>query len=248
MPHRFYAPEASTSGRLVSLPPAEASHLARVLRIGVGETVRVFDGQGNEFQALVATVDRVGVTLRLSNPVEPPPEPRVHLTLAQAVLKGRKFELVVRDATMLGAAVIQPIFTTRTERHAPATRLVQRAVKRWHTISIASAKQCGRAVIPSIKDPVTLDSLVAETTSKRRIILVEPRSCAKPDNLQTLAGQPVPVSATIAIGPEGGWSDSEVALAVTGGFELLTLGVRTMRADAVPVAALAVLGFVWGDL
>ena len=248
MPYRFYAPEASTSGRLVSLSPAEGSHLTRVLRIGVGETVRVFDGKGNEFEALVSTVDRAGVTLQLSNPVETPPEPRVHLTLAQAVLKARKFELVVRDATMLGAAVIQPILTSRTEYSAPATRLVQRAVKRWSSISITSAKQCGRAVIPIIKDPMTLDTLVTESTSKARIFLVEPRSDVKPENLQTLACQPAPVNATIAIGPEGGWSDSEVALAATGGFDLLALGVRTMRADAVPVAALAVLQFIWGDL
>lgn len=248
MPYRFYAPEASTSGRLVSLSPAEGGHLARVLRLGVGETVRVFDGKGNEFEALVSTVDRSGVTLQLSNPVETAPEPRVHLTLAQAVLKARKFETVVRDATMLGAAVIQPILTSRTERSAPATRLVQRAVKRWCSISIASAKQCGRAVIPVIKAPMTLHDLVAKSTSERRIFLVEPRNDVKPENLQTLACQPLPVNATVAIGPEGGWSDSEVVLAETGGFDLLTLGVRTMRADAVPIAALAVLEFIWGDL
>ena len=99
----------------VLLPKDEAEHLVRVLRLGPGDTVAVFDGRGLEFLAKVVTADRRDVRVQVLSRVEPAAEAAVPLTLVQAVLKGDKMDDIVRDAVMLGVAAIQPIVTTRTE-------------------------------------------------------------------------------------------------------------------------------------
>jgi len=112
---RFFVPGACAAGDLVALPDEEAEHLARVLRLKPGDRVRVFNGTGAEFDATLAEVTRVGARVRLDTPAAAAPEPRVAITLVQAVLKGDKMDDVIRDAVMLGVAAVQPIVTRRTE-------------------------------------------------------------------------------------------------------------------------------------
>src|SRR5690349_21103776 len=155
--HRFFAPSFDPGDETVLLPRDEAEHLTRVLRLGVGDTVAVFDGRGREFLARVAAADRRDVRVTLLSPVEPPAEPTVPLTLVQAVLKGDKMDEVVRDAVMLGVAAVQPIVTRRTEVTVAA--LVRGArVDRWRRVALASAKQSRRAVLPEVRMPLTFDN------------------------------------------------------------------------------------------
>ena len=244
--HRFYAPNASRIGQTVTLPPGEAHQLRHVLRLRRDATVHAFDGRGHEFVARVQAVDRGSVSIRTVDAVEPAREPAVDLELALAVLKGRTAGAVVRDATMLGARAIQPITTARSQTGS-ATGL-DRAVGRWQAIAIASAKQCRRAVVPAVKPPIPFAQLVARGARGLGILLVEPAIAAPHASIRTVADQPPPALATIAVGPEGGWTDTEVEAAAGAGFRLLTLGSRTLRADAAPAAALAILQYVWGDL
>src|SRR4249920_2476565 len=113
--HRFFAPSMDPGDETVALPREEAQQLTRVLRLGVGDTVAIFDGRGHEFLARVASAVRRDVRVQLLSRVEPAAEPPVPITLAQAVLKADKMDDVVRDAVMLGVAAIQPLVTKRTE-------------------------------------------------------------------------------------------------------------------------------------
>ena len=115
---RFFAPEAQTSGDLVTLPDEEAQHLTRVLRLGAGAAVRVFNGIGDEFESVVEAATKEAVQVRVGPPRDPAPEARFRVSLAQAVLKGDKMDDVVRDAVMMGATVIRPVLTARTETSA----------------------------------------------------------------------------------------------------------------------------------
>lgn len=244
--HRFYAPEASGRGLTIPLPSGEAQQLRRVLRLKAGATVQVFDGHGHEFLGQVTAVDRTSVTVRTLDALEPAHEPRVHLTMALSVLKGRAVDRVVRDATMLGATVIRPM---RSDRSQPVSIAHSHAtVARWQAIAISSAKQCRRAVVPTVHEVVTFQQLLSGSSSSLRLMLVEPMLDVEHDSIAVLAERPAPASVTIAVGPEGGWTDAEVAAAIDAGFLPLTLGSRTLRADAAPAAAIAVLQFVWKDL
>src|SRR5205823_2186144 len=135
----------------------EAEHLTRVLRLGVGDTVSVFDGRGREFVARVASAVRRDVRVQLMSRVEPPPESSVPLTLAQAVLKADKMDDVIRDAVMMGVAAVQPIVTKRTEVTVAALINGTR-VDRWRRVAIASTKQSHRAVVADIRVPLTLET------------------------------------------------------------------------------------------
>ena len=244
--HRFFAPALDPGDELVTLPRDEAEHLTRVLRIGVGDTVAVFDGRGREFLAKVATAVRRDVRVQLVSRVEPAAEAAVHVTLAQAVLKGDKMDDVVRDAVMLGVASIQPIVTKRTETTV-ASLIRSARVDRWQRVAIASVKQSRRAVVPEIHLPLTLESALDEPAASLRLMLVEPGAVAGAEPLSALRTLPAPGDAAILIGPEGGWTEPECAAARDRGVRLVTLGHRTLRADAVAVAAISVLQFLWGD-
>src|SRR5207247_8847150 len=147
------------------------AHLTRVWRLGVGDVVSVFDGRGREFLARVAAAQRRDVRVQLMSRVEPAAEPAVALTLVQAVLKGDKMDDVVRDAVMLGATAIQPIVTTRTEATVAALMRGAR-VERWRRVALASVKQSRRAVLPELRVPLTLDTLLDDPASALRLMLV----------------------------------------------------------------------------
>jgi len=245
--HRFFAPALDPGDETVLLPRDEGEHLTRVLRLGVGDTVSVFDGRGHEWIAKIATVLRRDVRVQLVSRADAAAEPQVPITIAQAVLKGDKMDDVIRDAVMLGAAAIQPIVTRRTETTVAA--LVRGArPDRWRRVALASVKQSRRAVLPDIRLPLTLETFFDEPATALRLMLVEPTAAAAVEPLSTLQAEPPPSDATVFIGPEGGWSEQECAAAQAHGVRLVTLGRRTLRADAVPVAAISVLQFLWGDL
>jgi 16S rRNA (uracil1498-N3)-methyltransferase len=244
--HRFFAPSLDLGDEHVTLPRDEGEHLARVLRLGIGDTVAVFDGRGHEFAARISTILRRDVTVQLQSRIEPAPEPSVPLTLAQAVLKGDKMDDIVRDAVMLGAAAVQPIVTRRSETTVAA--LVKAArVDRWRRVALASVKQSRRAVLPDVRLPLTFDNFLDEPPAALRLMLVEP-SAGTGAPLASLHARPVPADASILVGPEGGWTEAECAAARDRGINLITLGHRTLRADAVPIAAITLLQFLWGDL
>ena len=228
----------------MSLPRDEAEHLTRVLRLGVGDTIAVFDGRGHEFLARVTAASRRDVRAQILSRVEPPAEPAVPLTLVQAVLKADRMDEVVRDAVMLGVHAVQPVVTARTEVTVAALLRGAR-VERWQRVALASAKQAGRAVLPEIRVPLTLESYFGDPPPALCLMLVEPHAGEAVESLRALVGGVVPPDAAVLIGPEGGWTGQERAMARERGVRMMTLGGRTLRADAVPVAAISILHFVW---
>jgi 16S rRNA (uracil1498-N3)-methyltransferase len=242
--HRFFAPSFDPGDETVALPRSEAEHLTRVLRLGVGDTVSVFDGRGHEFLARVASALRRDVRVQLLSRVEPTAEPTVALSLAQAVLKGDKMDDVIRDAVMLGVAAIQPIVTKRTETTVAAL-LNGARLDRWRRVALASVKQSRRAVVPEIRMPLTFETLLDEPGASLRMMLVEPGASATVEPVAVLQRAPAPADATLFVGPEGGWTEPEWSAAAERGIRLMTLGPRTLRADAVAIAAVSVLSYIW---
>lgn len=245
--HRFFAPSLDPGDETVVLPRDEAEHLTRVLRLGPGDSVSVFDGRGHEFLARIVTASRRDVRVQVLSRAEPAAEPSVALTLVQAVLKSDKMDDIVRDAVMLGVAALQPIVTGRTEVTFAA--LVRSArVDRWKRVALASVKQSRRAVIPEIRTPLSFESWLEERHPADTLMLVEPGASADAESLSVIRDGKIPSEAALAVGPEGGWTEQEWTTARAGGLRLVTLGRRTLRADAVPVAAITVLQYLWGDL
>lgn len=232
---------------MVPLPAEEAEHLRRVLRLGPGARVDVFDGRGHEWEGEVAECDRQQVTVRLLRTQLPRPESSVAIVLVTAVLKGDGMEHVVRDAVMLGVHAIRPVVTSRTEISLAALTRSERAA-RWRRIAVASAKQCGRAVVPVVSDPVPLDDVLSRMPSySQRLCLVEP-SAAPDGTISVTALGAAPARAALLVGPEGGWAPEELRTIVGAGWTPVSVGARTLRAETVPVVALTAVSVVWRDL
>lgn len=243
----------------MALPAEEVEHLSRVLRLSVGAPIRVFDGRGHEFHAVVEALTRSDARVRVGQAAPAAPELPVMLTLAQAVLKGDKMDDIVRDAVMMGVVAVQPIVTAHSEVRSEVKRAALdrgRRRERWERIAISSVKQCGRAVVPAILERRSFDEMLQALRSgelpRPALMLVEPTAPgtqgASPNAVavRELQGQ-APAQATMLIGPEGGWSPREVEAAAPL-CQLITLGGITLRADAAPTIAMAALLSRWGVL
>jgi 16S rRNA (uracil1498-N3)-methyltransferase len=247
---RFYDPALSPSLRELRLDGDEGRHLTRVLRLGAGDRVRVFDGRGLEVRAEIVTVEKAAALVRILELAPTAPEPRVEVTVLQAVLKGDGMDAVVRDATMMGVAVIQPVLTARTVVTTKALGPQgASAIARWRRVAIASAKQCGRARIPEIEPPRALSAVLHDRAERApvRLMLVEP-SAAPSQALDVLPSSQAVESngsprVSLLVGPEGGWTPAEVEEATAVGWTPWSLGPLTLRADAAALVAVAALGY-----
>jgi 16S rRNA (uracil1498-N3)-methyltransferase len=242
---RFHVPGSHAATERIALPEDEAEHLVRVLRMGVGDEVEIFDGAGALWRAEVVHVGKKSASVRRLEALEPARELSTAITLVLSVLKGDKNDDVVRDAVMLGAARITPVISERCEVGLAAITRSNR-VARWQRIAVASAKQCGRAVVPPVDAAVTLERYWSQKPGGARIVCVEPSAVR--GGVVFVQGIPKTAAVDLIVGPEGGWGDAEIAAAQDGGAMLMSLGSRTLRADAVPIIAMTALLTTWGDL
>ena len=158
----------------------------------------------------------------------------------------RFFQLGMAEQVMLGAAAIQPLVTKRTETTVAAVVRGAR-LDRWRRVALASVKQSGRAALPEVRTPLTIESFLDEPPAALRLMLVEPAVTLDVEPLSALRVERMPSDACVLVGPEGGWTEEECLAARERGVRLMSLGHRTLRADAVPIAALSVLSFLWDE-
>jgi 16S rRNA (uracil1498-N3)-methyltransferase len=251
---RFYVPGLDATAARMPLPADEAEHLVRVLRLATGAEVEVFDGRGGLWRAEVVESGKRSASVHAIEEMTPAPEVAIPLTLVISVLKADKMDDVVRDAVMLGAAVICPVVSDRSEISLSTVEKSQR-VARWQRIAVSSVKQCGRAVVPIVAPAQSLAAYLSEAVSALRLICVEPSTSVEPVGPLFMPGRVVPVqrvakpsSAHVIVGPEGGWAPAELAAAIDAGAVPISLGGRTLRADAAPLVALTALLTTWSEL
>jgi 16S rRNA (uracil1498-N3)-methyltransferase len=245
---RFYAPPAAFAAdkKSLTLSAEETRHARDVLRLQSGDEIFVFDGVGREFQCSVQTITRTKAEVSVIAEVEPArPESPLELTLAIALLKGDKFDLVIQKATELGVKRIVPLDTERADVRLRAGDSVQKRLTRWRRIALEAAKQTGRAYVPEISAPLALSVLSASAGENKLMFSErEGRSLAEATNGLDLRAREV----IALVGPEGGWADNEIEFAREGAWEIVTLGGRTLRAETAGITVVALLQHRFGDL
>jgi len=241
---RFYAPDLDVQAERVNLPRDEARHLTRVLRLRAGDEVSVFDGRGIEFRARVEIAARDAVSLALVAPIDSVPSLATELVVVQAVLKGSSMDDAVRDATMMGAAAIEPVLSAQTDvKVAFATR--DATLERWRRVALSAVKQSRRATLPRVEVPRRFEDWLTTPMSEMELLFVEPSAARAAHSIRSLLARPVPARAAILLGPEGGWAPREIDAALQRGCTPVTLGPLTLRAESMPLAALAALAAIW---
>src|SRR5688500_2116774 len=236
---RFFAPPSAFNfgKRAVTLTADEARHLREVLRLKPGDEVSVFDGAGKKFRARVAQARREFAELDLDEEIQPArPESPLQITLAVALLKGEKFDLVVQKATELGVYEIVPLMTRFADIKLRDESDASKRVARWQRIALEAAKQSGRAVVPEVSLPQSLP-LVFESPC---LLFSEKAG----HGLTQMSTDKV----TAIIGSEGGWADEELDQARAAGAQIVKLCGRILRAETAAITAAALLQHRFGDL
>jgi 16S rRNA (uracil1498-N3)-methyltransferase len=239
---RFHVPSAAPGAR-VELPEHTAHHAREVLRLRAGAAVRVFDGAGSEFEAVLDEVSRRTVSARLRHPVTPRPESPLRLVLAVSPLKGDRMDVVVQKATELGVAEIWPVVTFRTDAAARPALKGSRG-ERWGRVASGAAEQCGRAVVPHVLPTTTLEGLLARPFDGARIVLLE--TSGHPPLGSAAVDPSAPL--LLLVGPAGGFEPAEAHTLRASGFAPASLGPRILRAETAALAAVAIAQALWGDL
>ena len=213
-------------------PDSEARHASQVLRLGAGDRVEIFDGTGRAAQAELTGVSKNRTTARILREWrEYRPRPEIHLVVA--LIKNERFDWLVQKATELGAASIRPVSAARSVVKIAAADAEKRRAK-WVHVAVEAAKQCGHVVLPEIFPVAAPDQAFRAAPEGLKGI---PAVSAGGLTLGTFfVGTPDNV--TFAIGPEGDWTDDEVASACAAGFVPLDLGRHVLRSET---AALHVL-------
>ncbi|REJ79447.1 MAG: 16S rRNA (uracil(1498)-N(3))-methyltransferase [Acidobacteria bacterium] len=238
MLRRFYAEHIDRAADSFPLDRTQSAHVKLALRLREGDLVSAFDGKGSEFECEIAVLNKKETRLKIVRETDPPAsESSLKLTLAAALLKNDKFELVIQKATELGVTRLVPLITYRTEK---VLKNAADRILRWRRIVIESSKQCGRATLMEITEPSDFNEAVEKLEGQR--VLFGEKDGGALEEIQTSN------EVVAFIGPEGGWEDTEISMAKENGCQIVTIGSRVLRAETASIAVASLLQHRFGDL
>ncbi len=246
--HRFLVEPNNIHNGQVTLENEDLKHLRQVLRLEPGDSIRVFDGSGMEYEATLLTVDKNKATARILCSFQSDTEPKTHVTLFQGLPKGEKMELVIQKAVELGVYRIVPVITQRSVVQLDKKDREKKA-ERWSRIAREAAKQCRRAYVPQIDPPMDFKEAIANCGEYDAALLLyenEEKKCLK-ELLKCYNINKIK-DIVLLIGPEGGFSDQEVEECVLSGFTVAGLGKRILRTETAAISALSILMYEMGEL
>jgi 16S rRNA (uracil1498-N3)-methyltransferase len=229
MTRRYFVPDLPILGGLVSLPEAEAQHASRVMRVQVGDDLVLFDGRGNEATANFVQVGRKECHCQANAAQAINREPKREIHLAIALPKPDRSRELIERLTEMGVCSLTPLIAQRTQR--PPTDSLLAKLRRG---VIEACKQSGRNQLLDLKEPMRSEAFFQNGEQHTRWI-------AHPAMDDIIRDAAPSGSFSVAIGPEGGWTDGEVQLAVSHGFRAVDLGERIYRIETAATAIAAVL-------
>jgi 16S rRNA (uracil1498-N3)-methyltransferase len=231
-----------SAGAQLALPAGAAGHVVRVLRLGPGDGLRLFNGRGGEFDATIDAVRRDAVSVRIGSHHDVERESPLNLVLLQGIARGEKMDLILQKATELGASGFVPVMMARS-----TVRLDERTARarqqHWQAVVASACEQCGRNTVPAVAAPTPFAQCLAPSQGLR--LLLAPGEGSQP--LAGLLAQPA-ARIELLVGPEGGFDPAETAAALAAGFQAARVGPRVLRTETAGLAALAALQTLAGDL
>lgn len=244
---RFFVEPPLAPHTTVTLPEAVTRHI-HVLRLAVGDDVCLFDGSGKEFRARLDAINKRDATASLADATQPDTEARYAITLAQGIAGGDKMDWLIEKAVELGVQAIAPLQTERGVVRLSGERAAKR-VQHWQALVQAACEQSGRARVPVVAPVATLrEWLGASKSTDVPRVLLSPRGTQSLTEWAVQSRTRIEGSGIVLlIGPEGGLSPDEEALAEAAGFLPLTLGRRILRTESAALVAVSALHAVLGE-
>lgn len=235
---RFYTPIEQFQADTILLLSEETRHLRDVLRLREADKIAVFDGGGGEFLCEIQAIEKKQTVLKILEEITPAaPESDLDFTLAVALLKGEKFDLVVQKAVELGVTKLVPLNTTRAD---VKLKDAEKKTERWRKIALEACKQSGRARLMSVENPFDFGKFI-KTADGAKILFAE-----RDGNGFSAIEKSSKITAVV--GAEGGWETAEIAAARAHEFQIVTLQGRILRAETAAITVAALIQHRFGDL
>lgn len=243
---RFFLPRENIQDQRGRIVGAELAHLRKVLRLGLGDHLTVFDDTGWEHDAVIRSFasDRADIDILKSYQAER--ESPLQITLALGLTKGEKTDFVIEKATELGVQTIVPFISSYTVPKLDDRKIGFRT-ERWQRIALSAAKQCGRTVLPRVLGLCKFHEVVGQPSVETLKLLFWERESQRTLR-QVYETEHNARVILLVIGPEGGFSAEEADQARQTGFQPVRLGRRVLRSETAALAALSLVQFLWGDL
>jgi 16S rRNA (uracil1498-N3)-methyltransferase len=241
---RLFVEPLRLAEEIVVIAGEDHRYLTRVLRLGINDTILLFDGVGIEADARIIRVGPRALELKVEARRPAKPMERPEFTLIQALTKGDKLDVVVQKATELGVTRIIPVTSARSVPRLEAMRALGRRA-RWQKIAREASRQSGRADVPEVDSVMPIAAALRSAGDALKIMMWEG---ARQHGLKEAIPDEKPKRIVIATGPEGGFSVEEVDAARAAGFHVVGLGPRILRTETAALVTLSILGFVLGDL
>jgi 16S rRNA (uracil1498-N3)-methyltransferase len=237
---RIYTDTPLQAGAEAQLDDNAARHVGRVLRMQPGQALSLFNGDGQDYRALIASAGKKNVTVRVEQPTANSSESALEIVLGQTLSKGDRMDYAVQKATEMGVSRIVPLSTEHCDVRLKSDREDKR-LSHWRSVAISAAEQCGRARVPDILPVMNITEWLEYSRRCDLRLVLHHRTEQSLDSLAK------PNSVALMIGPEGGLSADEIAQAEKSGFLPIALGPRVLRTETAPVAAMALCQWLWGD-
>ncbi len=239
---RIYLPQDLSEQTTVELDAASAHHIATVMRMKAGRQVTLFTGQPyqgllGEFTATLAYVSKKSVAVAVGEFTAKETESPLSIELGACLIKNDRMDWLLQKATELGVTSISPLWSEYTDVKIPQERLEKKR-NHWQQVLISACEQSGRVAVPTINEPQKLATWVSGVRAQQKIVL---------HPYVTASTRQEATSSALLVGPEGGLSEQEVALATKEGFSGMVLGPRILRAETAPLAAITILQLQQGD-
>lgn len=243
---RFFTQDITEAGGCIT--GEDAKHIAKVLRMKVGDELTVCDTKGRDYDCMIEEIGAGEVRLKVLSVAPSQSEPDVRVHLYQAMPKADKMETIIQKAVELGAASITPVMTRRCVSR-PDAKSMDKKLVRYNRIALEAAKQCGRGVVPPVLPLLELPQALEQMQRTGCSILFYENATAPAKQVIAKAresGKELEIA--VLIGAEGGFDEDEVALAMEHGCHILSLGKRILRCETAPLAALTILMYETGNM
>ncbi|TGN40377.1 16S rRNA (uracil(1498)-N(3))-methyltransferase [Marinobacter confluentis] len=238
---RIFTDSPLTVGSRCDLDDNAANHTGRVLRMQAGQSLLLFNGNGNDYTATITEAGKKRVEVEVESAAPNLTESNLEIVLGQTLSKGDRMDYAVQKAVEMGVTRIVPLATERSEVKLKGDREDKR-LRHWRQVAISAAEQCGRAKVPDILPVMTLPDWFNHAGDCDLRLVMHHRTEQSLDSMNR------PTRIALMIGPEGGLSQDEIAAAETAGFLPVALGPRVLRTETAPVAAMALCQWLWGDI
>lgn len=236
---RIYTSEPLADNTTIALDDQAVTHLVRVLRMKDGDDVRLFNGDGSEYQAKLIIESKKSASASVIHATRQDAPLTLQIHLGQVISKGDRMDFTIQKATELGVTDITPLTSERCDVRLKGDRM-EKKLEHWQKVAISACEQSGRNTVPVVHPPKSLSDWSSGIEADRKLLL-------HPHNQKPLVSDQYPESIALLVGPEGGFSDIEVTQCQEAGFDGLLLGPRILRTETAALTALSVLQYVWGD-